>query len=171
VARARHNRIVEKPPSKVWWTILGTILGTIMLVTIYFVGSAMDRIGQMQSTGKAYAKEALPAIVQTWNPDALASRAAPELRQIYDDEAMAMLMKRMSDRLGPLKKAGELEAGNIQMPGAVKGQAPFVTMRVVATSSFEKGEATVAIDMIRREGKWAISSFNVGEPGKIAPAR
>gem|GEM_PF-4027315 len=89
MARARHNRIVEKPPSKVWWTILGTILGTIMLVTIYFVGSAMDRIGQMQSTGKAYAKEALPAIVQTWNPDALASRAAPELRQIYDDEAMA----------------------------------------------------------------------------------
>jgi hypothetical protein len=44
-------------------------------------------------------------------------------------------------------------------------------MRVVSTSTFEKGEATVAIDMIRREGKWKIASFNVGEPGKIAPAR
>lgn len=160
---------MEKPPSKVWWTILGTILGTIMLVTIYFVGSAMDRIGQMQSTGKSFAKDALPAIVEKWDPDALAERAAPELREIYDDEAMRNLMKKLSDRLGPVKRVGAIETGNIQMPGAVQGQAPFVTLRAVSKSTFAKGDATIEIDLIRREGKWSIASFNVGEPGAAAP--
>jgi hypothetical protein len=115
-------------------------------------GAALDR------TSKAYVHDSVVAIAANWDAKELWTRAAPELRNVANENEVRGLFDAAKGALGPL----------IEYRGS-KGEATIwfdhsktvISAKYVAQCRFEKGNATVQIVLLKQDGKWMIEGFHI----------
>lgn len=113
---------------------------------------------------KAYADSAIPAIVSTWSEKELLDRASPEFKQSFTTDQF-----RRFSGLGPLQKCEPAE-GQTTMSFTKQLEADrVISGQYTAKATFEKGEASIKLGLIKHGDQWQIQSFDVDSPGLVPP--
>jgi hypothetical protein len=135
------------------------VLGAVGFAFIAMRGNALDK------ESKAYADSAISAIVTNWDVSALLVRASPEFLQASKNQDLGRGF-RWFGSLGRLQKCDPPQGHAIMSATTVTGGR--ITARYSAKAIFEKGEATVTLDLIKRGDQWQIFNFAVFSP-QLAP--
>jgi hypothetical protein len=148
---------------KKFFIVLGSIflalivLGAIGIAVLAVRGTALDK------EAKAYADKAIPVIVTTWNLKELLDRASPEFNQAITVDQINRMFRRFFSSLGRLQKCEPVQ-GNVNM------EAGKITTGVYrAKATFEKGEATINLTLIKHGNQWQIGGFRVDSPAFEVP--
>ena len=122
-------------------------------------GNALDK------ESKAYADAAIPAIVTNWNEQALLDRATIE----FSEAARKQHLYQGFRWFGSL--------GRLQKCEPAQGQATMsvttlmdnkITAQYTAKAIFEKGEATIQLELVKHGDQWWISRFGVYSPQLVS---
>jgi hypothetical protein len=147
---------------KKFFIVLGSIfLALIVLVAIgiAFVaikGTALDK------ESKTYADSAIPAIVSRWSEKELLDRASPEFKKAITIDQLNRLFRWVSG-LGQLQKCEPAQGQSLMSATTQTGK------RISAQATFQKGEATIKLGLIKHDDQWQILSFHVDSPALVPP--
>jgi hypothetical protein len=147
---------------KKFFIVLGSIFlalivfGAIGIAVVAVRGTALDK------EGKAYADAAIPAIVTTWSEKELMDRASPELKQAGTLDQLDRMFRWFSS-LGRLQKCAPAQGQAIMQTGKM------TTGQYTAKATFEKGEATIQLLLIKHGNQWQIGGFHVDSPTFAPP--
>jgi len=147
---------------KKFLVILGSIflavivLGAIGIAFVAVRGNALDK------ESKPYADSAIPAIVTAWNQKELMDRASPEFKEVVTPDQLDRLFRWLSSSLGPLHKCEPAEGHALMSATTQSGK--MISAQYTAKATFEKGEATVALGLIKHGDQWQILRFDVHSP-------
>ena len=151
---------------KKFFIILGSIflalivLGGIGIAFVAIKGNAFDK------ESKAYADSAIPAIVNTWSEKELLDRASPELKKAATIDQLDRLF-RMFSGLGKLQKCEPLQ-GQAYMAATTQA-GKRISADYTAKATFQKGEATIKLGLIKHGDQWQILKFHVDAPTLFPP--
>ena len=120
----------------------------------------------LDKESKAYADSAIPAIVSTWSEKKLLDRASPEFKQSVTRERLDRLSRSFSG-LGPLQKCEPAE-GQTTM-SFTEQEDRVISGHYTAKATFEKGEASIKLGLIKHGDQWQIQSFDVDSPALVPP--
>jgi hypothetical protein len=146
---------------KKFFIVLGSIflaivvLGAIGIAFIAVRGNALDK------ESKAYADTAIPAIVTGWNEKELLDRASPEFKQAARQQQLDQLFRWISN-LGRLQKCEPAQGQALMSATTQSGK--MISAQYTAKATFEKGEATVTLGLIKHGDQWQILRFDVRSP-------
>ena len=146
---------------KKFFIILGSIfLALIVLVAIGIAfivikGTALDK------ESKAYADSAIPAIVTTWSEKELLDRASPEFKKAVTIDQLDGLFHAFAT-LGRLQKCEPAQGHSLMSPTTQSGKT--TSGQYTAKATFEKGEATIKLGLIKHGDEWQILGFHVDSP-------
>jgi hypothetical protein len=147
---------------KKFFIVLGSIflalivLGAIGIAVVAVRGTALDK------EGKAYVDAAIPAIVTTWSEKELLDRASPEFKQAGTVDQLDRMFRWFSS-LGRLQKCEPAQGQAIMQTGRM------TTGQYTAKATFEKGEATIQLTLIKHGNQWQIGGFHVDSPAFVPP--
>lgn len=153
---------------KVGWVVLGVVVATILLATIWSIGNGLTAATRFQEGATRDANRILPLILKDWSVAELRSNAAPELLENVSEAEMTKMMTELKGRFGAMKKLEPAQLGNFETPGIKNEGGPFMVAPFTALGHFEKGDAVVELKLVRSEGKWRVGNFFVRSP-KAAP--
>jgi hypothetical protein len=127
---------------------------------IGFGGLKLWRYGsQLAAESQAYVDDVIPKIVSSWDANALMERAAPELTSTASPEKFEKIFRVLSDRLGPLER---YEGSRGRAHVSVTPQTGRVTVAsYVAEATFQKGKASIELNLVMRDQGWQIVGFFV----------
>ena len=146
---------------KKFFIILGSIflavivLGAIGIAFVAIKGSALDK------ESKAYADSAIPAIVTSWSEKELLDRASPEFKKAVTIDQLDQLF-RVFATLGRLQKCEPALGQSLMSATTQNGKT--VSGQYTANATFEKGEATIKLGLIKHGDQWQILGFHVDSP-------
>ena len=146
---------------KKFFIILGSIflaiivLGAIGIAFVAIKGSALDK------ESKAYADSAIPAIVTSWSEKELLDRASPEFKKAVTIDQLDRLF-RMFATLGRLQKCEPALGQSLMSATTQNGKT--VSGQYTAKATFEKGEATIKLGLIKHGDQWQVLGFYVDSP-------
>ena len=135
------------------------LLGAGGIAYIAVHGTALDK------ESKAYAEATVPAIITNWREKELLDRASPELKKAADQQQFDRMFRWFSS-LGHLQKSDPLQGGAIVSATSQAGNQ--ITAQYHTKATFEKGEATVTLGLIKHGDQWEVLRFNVNSP-QLAP--
>ena len=137
----------------------------VVLIIILLIGAGIAYIAvrgsALDKESRAYAEAAIPAIITNWNEKELLDRASPELKQAATQEQLDQLFRWVSS-LGRLQKYDPPQGQALMSATTQAGKQ--ITARSSTKSTFEKGEATVTLGLIKHGDQWQILRFNVNSP-------
>jgi len=151
---------------KKFFIVLGSIflalivLGGMGIAFIAIRGTAFDK------ESKAYADSAIPAIVTTWSEKQLLDRASPEFKKAVTIDQLDRLFRTFS-ALGRLQKCEPAQGQAIMSATSQTGR--MTSGEYIAKATFEKGEATIKLVLIKHENQWQIGGFHVDSPAFLPP--
>jgi hypothetical protein len=151
---------------KKFFIILGSIflaiivLGAIGIAFIAVRGSALDK------ESKPYADAAIPAIVTTWNQKELLDRASPEFKKAVTADQLDRLFRWVGS-LGRLQKCEPAEGHSLM--SATTQSAKMISAQYTSKATFEKGDATITLGLIKHRDQWQILRFDVQSPQLVPP--
>jgi UDP-N-acetylmuramyl tripeptide synthase len=151
---------------KKFFIVLGSIflalilLGAIGIAFVAIRGTALDK------ESKAYADSAIPAIVTTWSEKELLDRASPEFKKAVTIDQLDRLFRAFST-LGRLQKCEPAQGQAIMSATSQTGRT--TTGEYTAKATFEKGEATIKLGLIKHGNQWQIGGFHVDSPAFLPP--
>ena len=151
---------------KKFFIILGSIflaiivLGAIGIAFIAVRGSALDK------ESKGYADTAIPAIVTTWNQKELLDRASPEFKKAVTADQLDRLFRWVSS-LGRLQKCEPAEGHSLMSATTQSGK--MISAQYTSKATFEKGDATITLGLIKHDDQWQILRFDVQSPQLVPP--
>lgn len=151
---------------KKFFIILGSIflvaivLGGIGIAFLAIRGSALDK------ESKAYADSAIPAIVTGWSEKELLDRASPELKKAVTIDQLDRLFRWVSG-LGQLQKCEPAQGQALMSATTQAGKV--VSGQYTAKATFQKGEATIKLGLIKHGDQWQILNFYVDSPALVPP--
>lgn len=146
--------------------ILGSIFLVVVVLAAIGIGFIAVRGTALDKESKAYADSAIPAIVTTWSEKALLDRASPELKKMATSQEIDRLF-RWTSNLGRLQKCEPAEGHSLMSATTQTGKS--ISAEYTAKASFEKGEATIILGLIKHDEQWQILKFNVQSPQLIPP--
>jgi uncharacterized RDD family membrane protein YckC len=170
---AAHSVVLVRPDKKRvprWIVVLCVIIG-LMEATLFSLPSLMmqpmiqQRIA-LDKESKAYADSAIPAIVSTWSEKELLDRASPEYKQSVTTDQLDRLFRRFGG-LGPLQKCKSAQGQATMSATAQTGNV--ISGQYAAKATFEKGEASIKLGLIKHGDQWQILSFDVDSPALVPP--
>ena len=135
--------------------VILVVLGAIGFWYIAARGNALDK------ESKAYADAAIPAIVANWNQQALFDRATVEFSEAARKQHLDLGF-RWFGTLGRLQKC-EPARGQAVM-SATTLMDNKITAQYAAKATFEKGQATITVDLVKHGDQWWISRFGAYSP-------
>lgn len=143
--------------------VFGAMALGLLVLLVSGIGFLMSKGNGLDAESKAYVDAAVPAITALWDRTALLDRAAAELRSASTPDQIANLFDNFS-RLGPLVRyEGATGHANMTYFTGTGGQ---VTAIYVAKAVYQNGEATLRLNLRKRDGAWRIVGFHVdGRPG------
>jgi hypothetical protein len=131
------------------------VLGAIGIAFVAVRGSALDK------ESKAYADSAIPAVVTTWSEKELLDRASPEFKKAITLDQLDRLFRAFAT-LGHLQNC---EPANGQaLMSATTQNGKTISAQYTAKATFEKGEATIKLGLIKHGDQWQILGFHVDSP-------
>ena len=151
---------------KKFFIVLGSIflaiivLGAIGIAFVAIRGTALDK------ESKAYADSAIPAIVSGWSEKELLDRASPELKKAVTIDQLDRLFRWVGG-LGVLQKCDPAEGHS--MMSATTQTGKVISAQYTAKTTFQKGEATIKLGLIKHGDQWQILSFYVDSPALAPP--
>ena len=151
---------------KKFFIILGSIflaiivLGAIGIAFIAVRGNALDK------ESKAYANAAIPAIVTTWSEKELLDRASPEFKQAVTTDQLDRLFRWVSG-LGQLQKCEPAQGQALMSATTQTGK--MISAQYTAKATFQKGEATIKLGLIKHGNEWELLNFHVDSPALVPP--
>ena len=121
-----------------------------------FTGTLTEaRSGALQFSAKA-----TQDIGMDWNPDTIWAYASPEFSKSYTRDDVAKLAERLSRGLGPVRVVGPFTISKRRMvPDSYGGNS--LAFDTWAGATFEKGQARVEIQAVRRNNVWKLMDFKV----------
>ncbi len=143
---------------KVLKALGGVFLLIVVLVAGVFIYGLIVKLG---SESKAYVDNAVPILVNGWNPSELKSRASEELLPFLKEPDLGNLYI-MFNRLGRMTRYNGSEGQyhtNLKLPKGIVTTASYI-----ATADFENGPGTIKMSLIRKNGTWKILEFRVNSP-------
>lgn len=116
-------------------------------------GSALD------AESKAYVDDAVIAISSHWSKDELLKRGSPQLLARATPKDLDTLFEATTVGLGPLVEYQGATRQSWTSMAATSGTT--VVAIYVAQARYQKGDATIRLNLIKTEGKWSIQGFYV----------
>jgi hypothetical protein len=145
----------------------GGISVVLVVILACLIGSFAYRASRLDKEVVIYLERELPAIISTWDSQALLDRSSPELlatlKSSEDTERLFVVFR----RLGPLKKLAT-PTGAVSS-GAFSGTGSFTLGRYTADATFEHGSAQLRIQVRRSESGWKIDGFHVNSDLFLPP--
>ena len=135
------------------------VLGVIGIAFTAIRGSALDK------ESKAYADSAVPAIITTWSEKALLDRVSPEFKKATRVDQLDRFFLGYYNTLGRLQKC-EPAQGQATM-SLTSQTGGMTTGRYTAKATFEKGDATIKLSLIKHGDQWQIGGFYVDSPAFV----
>jgi hypothetical protein len=132
------------------------ILGAIGIAFVAVRGNALDK------ESKPYADSAISAIVTAWSEKELVDRASPEFKKAVTADQLDRLFRWLSSSLGRLQKCEPAEGHSLMSATTQSGKT--ISAQYTAKATFDKGEATVALGLIKHGDQWQILRFDVYSP-------
>ena|ERR1700730_10482138 len=151
---------------KKFFIVLGSIflalivLGAIGIAFFAIKGSALDK------ESKAYADSAIPAIVSTWSEKALLDHASPEFKRAVTIDQLDRLFRWVSG-LGQLQKCEPAQGQSLMSATTQTGKR--ISAQYNAKATFQKGQATIKLGLIKHDDHWQILSFYVDSSALVPP--
>ncbi len=146
--------------------VLGSIFLVIVVLAVIGIAFVAVRGGALDKESKAYADSAILAIVTTWSERALLDRASPEFKQAVTIDQLDRLFRWVSS-LGRLQKCEPAEGHSLMSATTQTGK--MISAQYTAKASFEKGEATITLGLIKHGDQWQILRFDVHSPQLVPP--
>lgn len=146
---------------KQFFIILGVVfliivvLGAIGIIVIALRGNALDK------QSKAYADDAIPAIVDGWKERELLERASPEFKKAVTQQQIDQLFQRFAG-LGRLQKCEPAHGQSVMSATTQSGNT--IKAEYTAKAKFERGEATIQLDLVKHGDQWQVLGFFVKPP-------
>jgi hypothetical protein len=141
-----------------WFGALSAAAIVLVIAAIAYmahIGAGLDR------QSKDYATASVVAVTTHWSADALMQIATPALRNSTSSERMAALFGWFAT-LGPL--AGDPACTGSSLVSAVIGQGTKTTANYVCRATYQHGEATIDIFLIKSNNAWRVNGFHVNSP-------
>jgi hypothetical protein len=142
------------------------IVGGICLVLLVVAGIGFAVLAyrgtQLDNESKAYADSALKAITTDWSEKELLDRASPEFKHAATIDQLDRYFRGCS-KLGHLQSAEPMKGQSgisIDPHNGKRIQGQYATK-----AQFENAEATITFGLIKHDGQWQISRFDVQAPG------
>src|SRR6266540_1260089 len=135
---------------KKFFIVLGSIflafivLGAIGIGFIAYRGNALDK------ESKAYADSAIPPIITGWSQKELLDRVF-----------------RWFSGLGQLQKCEPAQGQALMSATTQTGK--MISAQYTAKATFQKGEATIKLGLIKHVDQWQILNFHVDSPALVPP--
>jgi hypothetical protein len=138
------------------------ILGALALLIVVAAGGGaallIERAHVLNTQGKAFVDNAVPAIAASWSKEQLIERATPTLRANLPAEDLTALAN-LSSQLGPF---AEYQGATSKVNWlSLAGLGGSVSSSYVAKARFTNGLATFQIALVRHDGHWMINQFHV----------
>jgi len=146
--------------------VFGSIFLALIVLAVIGIGFVAIHGTALDKESKSYADAAIPAIVTTWSQKELLDRASPELKKAVTIDQLDHMFQWFS-RLGRLQKC-EPAQGQVTM-SATPQTGRMTTGQYTAKATFEKGEATINVVLIKHGDQWQIGGFHVDSPALLPP--
>jgi hypothetical protein len=137
------------------------VLLIIILLVAAGIGYIAMRGSALDKESKAYADAAIPAIITTWSEKELLDRASPEFKQAASPQQLDQMFRWVSS-LGRLQKYDPPQGQSLMSMTSQSGKT--VSAQYTTKATFEKGDATVALGLIKHGDQWQILRFDVHSP-------
>ena len=152
---------------KQFLTILGGIFAVILVVIIVALAIFIPRAFKLDRDATAYIQNVVPKIVAHWNAQELVDRATPELLSAAKSPEDIGRLFVMFRRLGALKRL-DTPKGSVYS-GAFTGSGSVTIGNYTAQADFEKGTATLQIQLRRVGDTWRINGFHINSDVFLPP--
>ena len=146
--------------------VLGSIFLALIVLAAIGIGFVAVRGTALDKESKSYADAAIPAIVTTWSQKELLDRASPEFKNAMTIDQLDRLFQVFS-RLGRLQKCEPVQGQAIMSATSQTGRT--TTGQYTAKATFEKGDATIMLVLIKHGTQWQIGGFHVDSPAFAPP--
>jgi hypothetical protein len=151
---------------KKFFIILGSIFLALIVLGVIGIAFIAIRGGALDKESKAYADSAIPAIVTTWSEKALLDRASPEFKKAVTLDQLDRLFRWVS-ALGRLQKCESADGHALMSATSQTGK--MISAQYTARATFERGEGTITLGLIKHGDQWQIIRFNVQSAQLVPP--
>jgi len=138
--------------------VVGVIFSLLTVVAgggityLFMVGSGLDR------ESKAYAEDAIPAIVKDWDIRELDKRTSPEFKSAANNQNFTRLWE-VFTKLGKLDHFDGVRGQANLVATAMEGTK--ITANYVGSAEFDAGRAEIDLGLIKHGNDWQILRFRV----------
>jgi hypothetical protein len=141
--------------------VLGSIFLAIVVLGAIGIAFFAVRGTALNKESKTYADSAIPAIVTTWSEKELLDRASPEFKKAVTIDQLDRLFRAFA-MLGRLQKCEPAQGQSLMSATTKNGKR--ISGQYTAKATFEKGEATIKLGLIKHGDQWQILGFHVDSP-------
>ena len=134
-------------------------LGKLFLFLIIAVVALFAYSCQLNKEAKAYVEDAIPKITGQWNDQELINRASPPMLAAMKTRANVDNLFSRFRQLGALKQIDEPKGSAGVQTFTGKGVVRYGNYIVHA--QFERGPATIRIQVLRENDVWKINGFHI----------
>jgi hypothetical protein len=140
------------------------IIGALAVAAVLFLGATIAVIfwqgSKLDASSKAYIDDYVSTVAPNWSADDFVSRVAPQFREQFNRDALRNLFSRLST-LGSLK---QYDGSKGQAHISLKSFGKTVTAKYEAHATFDHGDATFEIVLLRVNGQWTVAGLSVNSP-------
>jgi hypothetical protein len=151
------------------FTCLGVVFAVIILAFIVLFAVFIPRAFKLGNEATAYIQTEVPKIVKHWNAQGLVDRATPDLIAAAKSREDLDRMFVMFQQLGSLKHL-DTPSGGVHI-GASTNHGSATIANFTADAEFEKGPATISIQLLRTDDTWKINGFRIESNVFLPPAQ
>ena len=140
-----------------------------VIIAIIAVAAAIfiPRTLKLDREATIYIEDAVPKIVTNWNSQELVDRATPELLDAAKSHDQLERLFVMFRQLGSFKHLDKPEGTVVS--GTYTGTGTYTVGNYTAHGEFEKGAATIKIQLQRVDGVWKINGFRINSDVFLPP--
>jgi hypothetical protein len=146
--------------------VLGSIFLAVIVLVAVGIGFIAIRGTALDKESKSYADAAIPAIVTTWSQKELLDRASPEFKKAATIDQLDRMFRWFAT-LGKLQKCEPAEGHALMSATTQEGKR--TSAQYTSKATFQKGEATIKLGLIKHGDQWQILGFYVDSPALAPP--
>ncbi len=151
---------------KKFFIVLGSIFFAVIVLGAIGIGFIAYRGNALDKESKAYADAAIPPIVTGWSEKELLDRASPEFKKVVSVDQLDRMFRWFSS-LGHLQKCEPAQGQAIMSATSQSGK--MISGQYTAKATFEKGEATIKLGLVKHGDQWQVLSFYVDSSALVPP--
>lgn len=149
------------------FAILGVIFAVIIVIIVIAAAIFIPRTLKLDREATAYIQDAVPKIVTNWSSQELVDRATPELMDAAKSRDRLDRLFVMFQQLGSFKHLDKPK-GTVGS-SAFSGEGTVTLGNYTAQGDFEKGKASIKIQLRRVNNTWKINGFHINSDVFLPP--